>query len=243
MSQSTLFQSAGVGAGKANGRDEFYTPDHLALALVMESKSHGPFALEPSVGGGAWVRALRRAREGLPGVVWGCDTNHQAPGLSACDKGFVADFRALNMGSNIRPKLIIGNPPYNQAIEHVQRALLLSQERVALLLRITFLASQERLAQLWSAESQKRLMRLDQVIILPERPSFTGDGQTDSADSAFFIWDVNNPFSRPPVISWLDPAAVAAAKAWIATGERPARWPVPYRPPAGHIDDPRGRHG
>ncbi len=236
MSQGVLFESERVGSGAKDGLDAFYTPDAVALALVMEEKLWGVSTLEPSVGGGAWVRALRRA-SASPGPIWGCDINHQAQGLRLCDRGYVADFQSLRMEGV--PEQVVGNPPYNQAIQHVEKAFKLSAFRVAFLLRITFLAGQDRWDRLWNVPPGGEMAwRLRKVVVLPERPSFTGNGATDPVDYAFLIWE-RLAWGKPEM-GWLSPEALDAARDWCLTGERPKRWTGP-KVPAGNIDDPRGR--
>jgi len=64
--------------------DAYYTPDALAAACVARC-GIGMYAgvVEPSVGGGAWVRALRA---GVLGVhVTGIDIDPEAAGLLACN--------------------------------------------------------------------------------------------------------------------------------------------------------------
>jgi hypothetical protein len=77
--------------------------------------------------------------------------------------------------------LIIGNPPYFLAEEHVA----LARETapwVAFLLRLSFLGSQERGRTLWS------LPGLRWLIPISRRPSFTGGG-SDASEYAVFVWE------------------------------------------------------
>lgn len=80
-----------------------------------------------------------------------------------------------------RVDLIITNPPFSLAIEFLQKSLR-EADTVIYLLRLNFLGSQKRRA-FWQAN------RPSHVLVLAERPSFTGDGKTDSIDYAWFCWD------------------------------------------------------
>lgn len=77
--------------------------------------------------------------------------------------------------------LIITNPPFSLAIEFLQKSL---QEAVTVcyLLRLNFLGSQKR-RSFWQAN------RPSHVLVLANRPCFTGDGKTDSIEYAWFCWD------------------------------------------------------
>lgn len=77
--------------------------------------------------------------------------------------------------------LVITNPPYNMALEFVQRSLEWVHENgwVVMLLRLPFLAGQKR--GLWMRN------HMPDVYVLPKRPSFTGHG-TDSCDYAWMSW-------------------------------------------------------
>jgi len=70
---------------------------------------------------------------------------------------------------------VVTNPPYSLAEEFARGArVLCPRAELLFLLRIAFLASAQRLA-LW------RDIGAPDVYVLPNRPSFTGNG-TDSAD-------------------------------------------------------------
>lgn len=75
---------------------------------------------------------------------------------------------------------VITNPPFSLAREFVE-FFHKADQFAAFLLRLGFLASQKR-APWWVARPPAH------VLVLPERPSFTGDGKTDSADYAWVVW-------------------------------------------------------
>lgn len=74
----------------------------------------------------------------------------------------------------------IGNPPYNLAEAMIRHALEMSRW-VAMLLRVGFLGSGDRVP-FWSGVGRDPWLR-----VLPDRPSFDGEG-TDSATYGWFIW-------------------------------------------------------
>lgn len=89
-----------------------------------------------------------------------------------------ADYLAPGLELPFRPDLVIGNPPYAQAMAFVKRSLEFDC-MVVMLLRLAWTASQKRNAF--------HLANPCDLYILPRRPSFTGGG-TDSADYAWFVW-------------------------------------------------------
>ena len=178
--------------------DAYYTPDDVALACIdalAPLVSRGATIVEPSVGGGAFVRALRG--RGVGGAIHGVDVDPAAPGLALCRGATVADFRRTYPDAD----WIVGNPPYREAEEHVQHALHLARAGVAMLLRLGFLSGQGRYSRLWSGAA----VPLHSVHVLAQRPSFTGGG-TDASDYAFFVWVRETPYTpRLPVMRWIAP--------------------------------------
>lgn len=103
--------------------DRFYTPDSLAVVCVRRLRSLSTFShvLEPSVGGGAFVRALRGV---VPGVhVTGCDVDPGAR-FDLVDVGYEVDF--VDFRPPVFYDAVVGNPPFSRAQEHVAAARRLS---------------------------------------------------------------------------------------------------------------------
>lgn len=103
--------------------ERFYTPEKLASAcvrlLVDEMDGVPPVAVEPSAGGGAFVRALRAA--GVEAIT-GIDVDEHAAGLELCDRSLVMDVLRMHAGvwgdtSDVRA--VVGNPPFGDASEHI----------------------------------------------------------------------------------------------------------------------------
>lgn len=164
--------------GKTTGLDRYYTPEALASACVSTlGNLRGLRAWEPHVGAGAFARALR-SRGAL---VHATDLDPAAEGFRDADTSWVGDFLAVDPPEGV--DLIVGNPPFNAAEEHVRRALKLRPRYgVGFLLRLAFLAGQDRGTGLWRDYPPVA------VYVCSRRPSFTG-GATDSADYAWFVWD------------------------------------------------------
>lgn len=167
--------------------DAYYTPDDVALACVQALPDlGGAFVLEPSVGGGAFARAVRACNPSA--LIVGNDINPDAPGFADCDSARVGGFTTCGLSAD----WVIGNPPYGDAEEHVRHALTLAPN-VAFLLRLAFLEGQKRGA-LWDAHPPA------EVHVLRKRPSFTGGG-TDSAAYGWFVW--RRDHVGPATLGWI----------------------------------------
>lgn len=106
-----------------------------------------------------------------------------APDPGMASAFFQTDFLKFTVPSNGRYELVIGNPPFNDAEAHVRHAMSLAYPggHVAFLLRLALLESAARIP-FWEEFPARR------VYVLSQRPSFTGNGKTDSCAYAFFVW-------------------------------------------------------
>jgi hypothetical protein len=75
--------------------------------------------------------------------------------------------------------VVICNPPFSLAREFVETSLPLG-DWVLMFLRLNFLGSARRNAFF--------RRRMPDVYVIPDRPSFTADGKTDSIEYAWFVW-------------------------------------------------------
>ena len=165
--------------------DRYYTPDAVARACVAVLPELTGRVLEPHCGGGAFARlVLAKPAASLHTG----DIDPEAPGRELGSPAFLGSF--LEHWETY--DWVIGNPPYATAEEHCRHALRLAP-RVAFLLRLAFLESQRRIS-FW-AEFPPHT-----VWVLSARPSFTFDGQTDSAAYGWFYWERGSTDSR---LRWL----------------------------------------
>lgn len=165
--------------------DSYPTPAALCAAVVAGLPGWSPRTiLEPSVGTGAWVDQLvTRWPDATYTTIdpWAEPAtppkNHQHHWCP------FESFAAACRNNGQRFDLVIGNPPYRHAEEHVRLALSLLAPggMLVFLLRLAFLASRGRY-DFWLAAPP------DRVQVLVERPSFSSDNKTDSSDYAVFTW-------------------------------------------------------
>ena len=166
--------------------DAYYTPGWCVERLLEACVLPGGRWLEPAVGGGDIVRAVDawRSAQEADAVDW--TTVDIRPEVSP---SLVADFGwwdcpwlsrvAMPGGFNV----CLTNPPYSLAMEYMHAGLHWAQ-RVALLLRLNWLASHSRSS--WLTD------HCPDVYVLPNRPSFTGDGGFDACEYAWMIWRRDN---------------------------------------------------
>ena len=142
--------------------------------------------LEPAVGDGAILRAVESWRS--PGPAW--VTNDIREDVVADAHVDYTLPRAWPEALPGRYHVVLTNPPYSQAQAFVERALA-HAEIVIMLLRVNWLAGAER--------SRWLRQHVPSIYVLPDRPSFSGQG-TDQTEYAWMAWGLD----RPPVIRILD---------------------------------------
>jgi hypothetical protein len=121
-----------------------------------------------------------------------------------------------DIGKAQKYSVALGNPPFRIAMEFVQRALEVA-DTVAFLLRLNFLASEKRNAFMRA--------HAPHVFVLPNRPSFSGDGSTDSPEYGWFIWEH----------SQLDSLSTGMIKV-LKTTHKDVRKEVPSEQPSEQVD-------
>lgn len=177
--------------------NDFYpTPARLCEAIVDSVLPEAANlraewrVLEPSAGDGAFVRVLhsRGVRD-----VTALEPFHATPHHGSINER-LEDHRIDHEGYD----LIIGNPPFKHAEEHVLHMLDLVRPggHVAMLLRMSFLGSKKR-GQFLTDHPPAH------VDIIRGRPSFSGDGRTDGAEYAVFHWWAGSAGS-PPTLGWIE---------------------------------------
>lgn len=181
---------------KRLANDAYYTPQPVADACVRTLAYTLPpnaRVLEPHAGGGAFVRALLASRRDVSVSVM--DKDSEAPAFDlARERGLpYVDLDFLQSAPSDYD-WIVGNPPYQNALAHVQHALTHALTGVAFLLRLSFLEGAVR--QPFFVEHPPC-----DVHVLVNRPSFAFGG-TDSQAYAFFVWRVR--CVSAPRIRWLN---------------------------------------
>ena len=181
--------ATGRGAERAE-RDYYPTPAWCVHRLLdrLDLTRRGSRWLEPCVGDGAIVRAVSDwcGAHGRPDVEWmGIDVHPLCEPAGSLKRVVQADFTWMDGAAwkQIPPKpewdVCITNPPYGQAEAFVRLAKR-HCDVVAVLLRLNWLAGGERCDWLQ--------VETPDVYVLPNRPSFTGEG-TDATDYGWLVWN------------------------------------------------------
>lgn len=169
---------------RSNGqREADYYPTPAWCTRLLLTSYPPPWkhlVVEPSAGEGHIVAEL--LREGYPVQAIELREECRAELLARGVEPRIADWFDVCREPWIEHASIVGNPPFSLALEFARSCLASGADYVALLLRLGFLASQER---------RPFNLAHPPTMLLPlaKRPSFTGDGATDSQEYAWFVWD------------------------------------------------------
>ena len=184
-------------SGGRRDLDAYWTPLEVARMCLgaLDLPTPPKVILEPSCGGGSFLRACRERWPSSTPWLIGVDVNPHATGLRLADAGYCMDWLEVRGFPPGPPDLIIGNPPYCDAEAHVRNALevVALGGLVGMLLRLAFLEGQGR-RSFW------HLGQLRSVHVLSERPSFTGGG-TDACAYGWFCWE--SGYRGDPRLGWL----------------------------------------
>lgn len=189
-------------AGKRPEADVYPTPSWAVEAILnatLLQPYHKLRILDPGAGSGVWGAI---ASTTIRSEVWGVELRPLEPLAEfdewAGDTNYLTWWPASDeWGNEVRFDLVVGNPPYSLAEEFIRHSfeLLHPGGQVIFLLRLAFLGGQKRAKHLWSEFPPER------VLVLPKRPSFSGNGKTDQIEYAAFYW--RQGFKGAPALGWL----------------------------------------
>lgn len=179
-------------AGRKNtsGPDFYCTPEWATRALMDKCSEVGGFEgtiYEPASGNGAMAKVIE---DYYPDVI-ASDIQEECYGESNVDFLDITNFKVDN---------IITNPPYKLAQEFVNKALELTNSKVAMLLKLTFLESTKRHKWWKTVPLRKVWVFSRRVTMYPygtEKPKNSG-----TITYAWFLWEHN--YTDEPVIGWIE---------------------------------------
>lgn len=183
--------SQGVQFRRRDSLDFYPTNDEHVQELLSHVQHPSPeMILDVGIGNGIFGYYARRY---FPDTfIAGVEINNNLP--VTCDYDIVTRCDFLQLTPEPVFDCIIGNPPFYCAEAIVRKAwhFLKPEVRseIIFLLPLNFLASMGRY-KLFHHD-----FPLHQLIVCSDRPSFTGDGKTDSREYAFFHWKRSEPDSR-----------------------------------------------
>jgi hypothetical protein len=170
-----------------NNKDFYPTPGWCTRALLNEHPPPIKTIIEPSAGEGHIVRQIvQHARNTKTSYLIDAFELREECRQPLIESGAysvtIEDWFSAVTKISLRRFSIIGNPPFGLALEFAQSCLATSAQYVALLLKLSFLATEGRVK--WNNDNP-----VTALYPLGKRPSFTMDGHTDSSDYAWFVWD------------------------------------------------------
>lgn len=176
--------------------------DETVRVIAPLIQQANPFMLDPGAGDGIFGDAFKAVYPGS--VVCGTDLRPLSRPRSY-DYWYTGGYDFSKRPRRREPlfDVVIGNPPYNKAEEFVRLGLsLLTPGGVlAYLLRLAFLEGQDRGADLYECYPPRK------VWVCSERPSFTGDGNTDATAYAVLVWQ--DGWQGETTMGWLAPSRMA----------------------------------
>ena len=174
---------------------QWHTPDALAQRIVEWSELHrlGPDAhiLEPSAGGGAFLRGLARAGQGFRGHVDAVELDPTwAARIASLPRPMLKyDVENRDYLTRAAPArrydATIQNPPYEGGLDglFVEKAMSES-DRIVALIRTVALNGKARCERVWSRVGHGREWLMRRLAFLSERPDFGG---SDGAATDFCV--------------------------------------------------------
>jgi len=184
---------------------DYYPTPGWCTKLLLENYPPpldvGRYVLEPSAGDGAIARVVREWNENVRIVGVEIQEKFEPDLRKSCTHVYIDDyFHYASEHQYAFGACIIGNPPYSLALNFCMGGMLQGVEYMAMLLRIDFLGSQERM-------HFHNSFPVTQLIVLGKRPEFKIDGKTDLYNYAWFVWDrrfVNGTYKpmpyKPPIV-------------------------------------------
>ena len=166
-----------------NPYDFYATPINVVENILssFDISDRGVSILEPSAGNGNISRTIKKYYPNK--YITSVEIREsEVLNLAECSNEVkIGDYLTMDIPNKY--DIIIGNPPFNNAIEFIKKSLtLLNDDGVLIfLLRTSFLESNRRY-DFWQEHPVSGLYALSR------RPSFTGSG-TDAASYSWFIWD------------------------------------------------------
>lgn len=162
--------------------DHYPTPlSHVRLGLERYAALNPYQVLDIGTGAGIWGEEARRLWPDT--ILYGSEVRRNVPKNNAYNRLIYGDFLSL-AGNRPTFDFICSNPPYGLSEAIIRKAftLLMPDGYMVMLFRLQFLSSVKRFL-FWTKDSPPY-----EVMVCSDRPSFSGDGNTDSDDYMLVHW-------------------------------------------------------
>lgn len=180
---------------------DFYpTWPQATRALCTVERFDGPI-WEPACGDGAMVRELERAGHRVIATDL-IDRGQEAGGWGEGGRDFLMEWQPL-------APHIVTNPPFTEAQDFVDRALMLTAPertgsdggKVVMFLRLAFLAGQKR-GLWWPGTPLARVWVMSRRVPMQRGRLATEEDSGGVLDFAWYVWEHGH--QGPPALHWLD---------------------------------------
>jgi hypothetical protein len=166
--------------------NDFYVEPRWAVRALINNVNFLGHIHDPACGTGTIPQEFERAG-GF--TVSGCDVANRGYGFAPVN--FLSD-------SNNFYENIVTNPPYNRSEDFIKHGIKQALHRIAILARITFLASQRRFKLFTEFPPEK-------IVVLSRRPSMPPGGlgiypEGGKTDYCWIVW--NKEYTGPSEICW-----------------------------------------
>jgi len=165
--------------------DEYPTPQWCVERLLEAVTLPNGQWLEPCAGSGEIIKVISRQNIKARWTAIEISPEYSKTLVEVVGQEgdvVITDFLQMPCSDIFKVDVAITNPPYSRVMDFVTKSMQLA-DWVIMLLRLNFLGSLKR------AKFFHRHM--PDVYVLPNRPSFTGEG-TDSTEYAWFVWPPEN---------------------------------------------------
>lgn len=187
--KATTFVTLGASSHSKHDREEndYYATDPSTIEKLFKRESFNNLIWEPACGGGHLSRAMER--EGK--LVYSSDLIDRNYGDE------IGDF--LNWKTSYPTGDIITNPPYKYAQEFVEKAMEVTNNKVAMFLKLTFLEGQKR-KKLFEKYPPKTVYVFSQRQKCAINGDFANTGSS-AACYAWFVWEKG--YTGETIIKWI----------------------------------------
>lgn len=180
---------------------EFYPTPPDAIVPLLETpllSLPGGHWIDPCVGSARIPSTVNAHRSDVTWTLCEIDERHRlAITVAMAPRSYVllpfGDF-VIREWTTERADVLIMNPPFSHALDFVRAAF----DRAGWVIML------QRIAWMCPARASWLRKHAPDVYSLPKRPSFTGDGKTDMADYAWFVWPPGDRERRWGRVAMLD---------------------------------------
>jgi len=167
-------------------QDDFYSTDPDAIEVLFKHVSFSDKIWECACGNGALSKRMEKLGK-------------QVKSTDLVDRGYGVG--GVNFLSQTEPfdGDIITNPPYKYVTEFVLKAIELTQDKVAMFLKLTTLEGRERYEKIFKPYPPK-----DVYVFINRMMCFKSDAETAKSSAVCFAWFIwQKGYNGLPTIHWI----------------------------------------